>query len=147
MQQGEKCYGIFHYRVKSEKSLFIFFHAVSLLQTLLSGITGWVGIGLCHHRVGDNTLWQHDLRVLLLTAGKWWLAQSWAEVFKYYLVTFNPQSYHNANLSSTPKHKQTFHWLFVCSAPTMHCLQLSWRYEITKSWLIALTSVILQWRA
>lgn len=41
-----KEHGIFHYRVKNENPYLSLFHAVSLLQTLLEGITAWVGKAL-----------------------------------------------------------------------------------------------------
>lgn len=150
----EKVLCNFSLQGKKWKSLFIFFHAVSLLQTLLQGITGWVGKALSPQSGRQHTvttvIWER-CRLLQLTAVEEWLAQSWAGAFKYFFMTFNPQSNQNATLPSTAKHKQTLHCLCVCSAPSMHRWQLSRRSEITQNWLIIILtgemSVILQWRA
>lgn len=133
MQRGGKVLCNFSLQGKKWKSLFIFFHAVSLLQTLLQGITGWVGKALSPQSGRQHTvttmIWEH-CRLLQLTAVEEWLAQSWAGAFKYFLMTFNPQSNQNATLPSTAEHKHTP--LPVCLLSSQHALltafQKIWDY-------------------
>lgn len=111
-----ECCAIFHYRAESENPYLSFSMPSAYSELLLRGITGWVGRALSpqsgrqHRQHCDNG----DLRVLQLTAGEERLARSWARASKYFLVTFNPQSNHNAAFPSTAKHKQTFFLLSVC---------------------------------
>lgn len=102
MQREEEVLCNFSLQGKKWKSIFIFFHAVSLLQTLLQGITGWVGEALSPQSGRQQTvttvIWER-CRLLQITAVEEWLAQSWAGEFKYFLMTFNPQSNQNATLS------------------------------------------------
>lgn len=78
MQQEKKVLCSFSLQGKKWKSLFIFFYSVSLLQTLLQRITGWVGKALSPQSRRQDTvttvIWERN-RLLQLTAVEEWLAQ------------------------------------------------------------------------
>lgn len=132
---GRERHAIFHYRVESENPYLSFSMPSAYSKLLLQGITGWVGRALSPQKweTTQTTLWQTVIwESSKLTAGEEWLARSLAGASKYFLVTFNPQSNHNAAFPPAAKQKPPppAHTCAL-SSERMRCKQLSRRCEIS----------------